>query len=79
MIQPIQNQLTFGMKWKQNQLGKVKRSEIKLDNGNKLLIRDEDWYKLQSLYDKFGKWIKSKLRYYKGKQVIKEVRSNNIK
>lgn len=79
MIQPIQNQLTFGMKWKQNQLGKVKRSEIKLDNGNKLLIRDEDWYKLQSLYDKFGKWIKSKLRYYKGNQIFKEMRSfNNV-
>lgn len=77
MIQPIQDQLTFGMKWKQNQLGKVKRSEIKLDNGNKLLIRDEGWYKLQSLYNEIGNWVKSKLRYYKGRQIIKEMRSYN--
>ncbi len=63
------------MKWKQNQLGKLTQSSIELDNGNKLLIRDEGWYKLQSLYDEVGMWVKSKLRYYKGRQVIKEVRS----
>lgn len=63
------------MKWKQSQLGKLTKSSVELDNGNKLLIRDEGWYKLQSLYDEVGRWVKSKLRFYKGRQVIKEMRS----
>ena len=75
-IQPIQ-QPTFQMKWKQSQLGKLTRSSVELANGKKLLIRDEGWYKLQSLYDEVGRWIKTKLRYYKGRQVVKEVRSYN--
>ena len=53
------------------------KTRIKLDNGKKLLIRDEGWYKLQSLYDEAGRWVKSKLRYYKGRQVVKEMRSYN--
>ena len=65
------------MKWKQNQLGKLTKSSVELDNGNKLLIRDEGWYKLQSLYDRLGRWVKSKLRYYKGRQMINEIRSFN--
>lgn len=65
------------MKWKQSQLGKLTRSSVELANGKKLLIRDEGWYKLQSLYDEVGRWIKTKLRYYKGRQVVKEVRSYN--
>ncbi len=75
-IQPIQ-QPTFQMKWKHSQLGKLTKSSIELDNGKKLLIRDEGWYKLQSLYDEVGRWVKSKLRYYKGRQVVKEMRSYN--
>nr|DAU01386.1 MAG TPA: U5 small nuclear ribonucleoprotein component [Caudoviricetes sp.] len=67
------------MKWKQRQLTNLTLTNITLDNGNRLVTRQTDTYKLQSLYDEFGKWIKSKLRYYKSKQVIKEVRSNNIK
>lgn len=73
-IQPIQ-QPTFQMKWGSRELPYVTKSKIELDNGKKLLIRDEGWYKLQSLYDEFGKWVKSKLRYYKGRQVVKEMRS----
>lgn len=65
------------MKWKQSQLGELTKSSVELDNGSKLLIRDEGWYKLQSLYDEVGRWIKSKLRFYKGRQVIKEMRSYN--
>ena len=65
------------MKWKQSQQGKLIKSSVELDNGSKLLIRDEGWYKLQSLYDKFGRWVKSKLRFYKGRQVVKEMRSYN--
>lgn len=53
------------------------KSSVELDNGNKLLIRDEGWYKLQSLYDEVGRWVKSKLRYYKCRQVIREIRSYN--
>ena len=74
-IQPIQ-QPTFKMKWENKVLHNVTKSKIELDNGKKLLVRDGDWYKLQSLYDEFGRWIKSKLRFYKGKQVIKEMRSS---
>ena len=75
-IQPIQ-QPTFQMKWESKALPNVTKSKIELANGKKLLIRDGGWYKLQSLYDEFGKWAKSKLRFYKGRQVMKEVRSHN--
>ena len=73
-IQPIQ-QPTFQMKWESKALPNVTKSKIELDNGKKLLIRDGDWYKLQSLYDEFGRWVESKLRFYKGRQVVKEMRS----
>lgn len=75
-IQPIQ-QPTFQMKWKQSQLGMLTRTRIELDNGNTLAIRQTADYKLQSLYNKVGEWVKSKLRYYKGRQVVKEMRSFN--
>lgn len=75
-IQPIQQPM-FQMKWESKALPNVIKSSICLDNGKKLLIRDGGWYKLQSLYDEFGKWVKSKLRYYKGRQVVKEMRSYN--
>lgn len=65
------------MKWKQRQLTNLTLTSITLDNGNRLVTRQTDTYKLQSLYNKLGQWVKSKLRYYKGKQVIKEVRSYN--
>ena len=73
-IQPIQ-QPTFQMKCESKALPNVTKSKIELANGKKLLIRDGGWYKLQSLYDEVGNWVKSKLRYYKGRQVIKEMRS----
>lgn len=75
-IQPIQQQ-TFQMKWESKALPNVTKSKIGLANGKKLLVRDGDWYKLQSLYDEFGMWIKSKLRFYKGRQMVKEMRSYN--
>ena len=65
------------MKWKQSRLGKLTRTRIELDNGNTLAIRQTADYKLQSLYNKVGEWVKSKLRYYKGRQVIREIRSYN--
>ena len=73
-IQPIQ-QPTFQMKWESKALPNVTKSKIELDNGKKLLVRDGGWYKLQSLYDEFGRWVESKLRFYKGRQVVKEMRS----
>ena len=76
-IQPIQQSQTFKMKWESKALPNVTKSKIELANGKKLLIRDGGWYKLQSLYDEVGRWIKSKLRYYKGRQVINEIRSYN--
>ena len=74
-IQPIQ-QPTFQMKWESKALPNVTKSKIELDNGKKLLVRDVGWYKLQSLYDEVGNWVKSKLKYYKGRQVVKEMRSS---
>ena len=74
-IQPIQQSQTFQMKWENKVLPNVTKSKIELANGKKLLIRDGGWYKLQSLYDEFGRWVKSKLRFYKGRQVVKEMRS----
>lgn len=65
------------MKWKQRQLASLTLTNITLDNGDRLVTRQTDTYKLQSFYNKLGQWVKSKLRYYKGKQVIKEVRSYN--
>lgn len=75
-IQPIQ-QPTFQMKWESKALPNVTKSKIELDNGKKLLVRDGGWYKLQSLYDEFGRWVKSKLKFYKGRQIVKEMRSYN--
>lgn len=77
-IQPIQ-QPTFQMKWENRVLPNVTNRKIELDNGKKLLVRDGGWYKLQSLYDEIGRWVKSQLRYYKGRQVIKQVESYNQK
>ena len=64
------------MKWESKALPNVTKSKIELANGKKLLIRDGGWYKLQSLYDEFGKWVKSKLKFYKGRQAVKEMRSS---
>ena len=75
-IQPIQ-QPTFQMKWESKALPNVTKSKIELDNGKKLLVRNGGWYKLQSLYDEFGRWVKSKLKFYKGRQIVKEMRSYN--
>ena len=74
-IQPIQQSPTFQMKWESKALPNVTKSKIELANGKKILSRDGGWYKLQSLYDEVGRWIKSKLKYYKGRQVVKEMRS----
>ena len=65
------------MNWTQRQVNQVKLTQIYLNNGNRLAIRETPYYKLQTLYSKCGAWIKSKLRYYKGRQVIKEMRSYN--
>ena len=76
-IQPIQQSPTFKVNWESKALTNITKSNIYLANGKKILIRDEGWYKLQSLYDEVGKWVKSKLRYYKGRQVINEIMSYN--
>lgn len=78
MIIPTQQQ-TFQMKWENKAFPNVTKSKIELDNGKKLLIRNGGWYKLQSLYDEVGRWVKSKLRYYKDRQIVKEMKSERIK
>ena len=61
------------MKWKQRQIHQKKLTQIILNNGNRLSVRETPNWKLQTLYDKAGEWVKSKLRYFKGRQVIKEL------
>lgn len=66
------------MKWTQKKITQsLTKTNITLENGKKLLIRNSGWYKLYSLYDEMGNWIKSNLRYYNGKQIIKEIKSYN--
>lgn len=65
------------MRWTQRLIQQKKLTQITLDNGSKLLVRESPDYKLQSLYDKAGNWVKSKLRYYRGKQIIKTLNSDN--
>lgn len=65
------------MNWAQRQVNQTKLTQIYLNNGNRLAIRETPYYKLQTLYNKCGEWFKSKLRYYKGRQVIKEMRGYN--
>ena len=50
--------------------------KIKLDNGKeitsaKAYFMDELFYKFQYLKDAAGQWVKSKLRYYKGRNLAK--------
>ena len=65
------------MNWTQRQVNQTKLTQICLNNGNRLAIRETPYYKLQTLYNKCGEWIKSKLRYFKGRQVINEIMSYN--
>ncbi len=76
-IQPAATQPTFQMRWTQRLIQQKKLTQITLDNGSKLLVRESPDYKLQSLYDKAGEWLRSKLSYYKGKQIIKTLTSEN--
>ena len=66
------------MKWKQRQLTNLTLTSITLDNGDRLLTRQTDTYKLQSLYNKLGQWVKSKLRYYNKDKVYKEYTSEAV-
>ena len=65
------------MRWTQRLIQQKKLTQITLDNGSKLLVRESPDYKFQSLYDKAGNWVKSKLRFYKGNKVNKTIRSEN--
>ena len=65
------------MRWTQRLIQQKKLTQITLDNGSKLLVRESPDYKLQSLYDKAGNWVKSKLKFYKGNKVNKTIRSEN--
>lgn len=55
---------------------------VHFENGKKLMItKSYDCntlcYKLQYLKNEAGEWVKSKLRYYKGRQIIKTQTSEN--
>ena len=75
------NQLTFKMKWSSHTHKTIdgylsRLDEIILDNGKKLRITTEykngiKQTKLQYLIDSTGKWLKSKLYYFKNKKVLR--------
>lgn len=82
-IQPIQNQ-TFNSRYK---IEKFKcydkyishHEHLYLNNGKKLTVVTEYGENgketvLQCLYDEAGKWIKSKLRYFKDNKVTRTLR-----
>lgn len=72
--QPIQPSPTFKMNWTQRQVEQTKLTQIYLNNGNRLAIRETPYYKLYSLFDKANEWIKSKLIYKQNKKVIRSER-----
>ena len=59
------------MNWTQRQVEQTKLTQIYLNNGNRLAIRETPYYKLYSLFDKANEWIKSKLIYKQNKKVIR--------
>lgn len=73
--------MTFGMKWSSHTHKTIdgyisKLDEIILDNGKTLRINTEykngiKQTKLQYLIDSTGKWLKSKLYYFKDKKVLR--------
>lgn len=59
------------MNWTQRQVNQTKLTQITLNNGNRLAIREIPYYKLYSLFDKANEWIKSKLIYKQNKRIIR--------
>ena len=45
------------MNWTQRQVNQTKLTQICLNNGNRLAIRETPYYKLQTLYNKCGEWV----------------------
>ena len=45
------------MNWIQRQVNQTKLTQICLNNGNRLAIRETPYYKLQTLYNKCGEWV----------------------
>jgi hypothetical protein len=39
------------------------------------MIRQTPEYKLQTLYDRFGQWVKSKLHYYSEGEIVRTLTS----
>ena len=85
-IQPT-NQTNFGLNtssriYYYGQFGKKEIDVVNLANGKKIGIYKQFdannlVSKLQCLTDEAGRWVRSKLRYYKGNKVIKTLESNN--
>lgn len=74
---------SFQMKWKTRKINNKECSDIILDNNKRLLIvsertKDKKYYKLMSLYDSAGKWIKSKLQYFSNNKVYRELTNEKL-
>lgn len=63
------------MKWNSRQIQQKTLTQITLDSGNRLMIRQTPEYKLQTLYDRFGQWVKSKLHYYSEGKLVRTLTS----
>lgn len=63
------------MKWNSRQIQQKTLTQITLDSGNRLTIRQTPEYKLQTLYDRFGQWVKSKLHYYSEGKIVRTLTS----
>ena len=85
-IQPVESP-NFGL-MRQTQIRytapytKVITDTVKLANGKKVLFAktysgNTLESKLSYLKDEAGRWVKSKLRYYKGGKVVKEMECKN--
>ena len=76
-IKPQVIQPTFQMKWTQRKLEQKTLTQILLNSGSRLAIRETPEYKLQTFYNKCGEWVKSKLKFFKGNKIVKIIRSEN--
>lgn len=58
------------MRWKQSPTGKMRLTKIYLDNGDKVLIAENENSKLLTLYNKLGEWVRSRLKFVRGQRVV---------
>lgn len=69
------------MKWKQRQIvqnpNRITTTDITFKDSfihiREVKTNNKKYYKLATLYDNFGKWLKSVLKFYSNNKVYKEI------